>query len=370
MKVIIVGGGVVGLSIARSLRDRGHEVTLLDQGPIPNPNGASFDEHRMIRFQYNHAEGYARMVGDALAAWDRLWNVLGRRHFGNSGVLSVSMSPGDYADNSLQTLKRAGLPHEVVTGEALARLAPQLDLPPHAVGVLCRPGGGLYADRIVTDLANLLEASGARLLPHHRVVAVNDADGSVTTDDGGVLRADLVVVAAGAWLDLLLPDEYAPLPGWRQTLCYVRPPSEYAAAWADGPCLCVLGDKNVYTLPPLDGTGLKFGSGMLRQAGAPAQGFQPNMSQAQGTVGVFSPYLRRPEGYEIVRGKVGYYVADDVRQFKLQRKNRRLVVTNCDGQMFKFGALLGERIAGMIDGETSFEATARWFAGRLPDDRG
>ena len=39
------------------------------------------------------------------------------------------------------------------------------------------------------------------------------------------------------------------------------------------------------------------------------------------------------------------------------------MVTNCDGQMFKFGPLVGERILAAIDGESDFTMLARWAAG-------
>lgn len=51
MHIIIVGSGIVGLSIARSALDSGHTVTVLEQRQIPHPNSASYDEHRLIRFQ-------------------------------------------------------------------------------------------------------------------------------------------------------------------------------------------------------------------------------------------------------------------------------------------------------------------------------
>ena len=39
-KVIVIGGGIIGLSTAFYLRAEGHEVTLLDKGTITE--GASF----------------------------------------------------------------------------------------------------------------------------------------------------------------------------------------------------------------------------------------------------------------------------------------------------------------------------------------
>ena len=35
---VVVGGGVFGVTGAISLAERGHEVTLVDPGPLPHPD--------------------------------------------------------------------------------------------------------------------------------------------------------------------------------------------------------------------------------------------------------------------------------------------------------------------------------------------
>src|SRR3546814_7009531 len=71
LKVIVVGGGIVGLSTAWALRRHGAEVTVVEQGPLPNPLGSSVDQHRLIRYAYGAQAGYTRMVREAFHAWER-----------------------------------------------------------------------------------------------------------------------------------------------------------------------------------------------------------------------------------------------------------------------------------------------------------
>jgi glycine/D-amino acid oxidase-like deaminating enzyme len=362
-RILVVGAGIVGLSVARSALRRGHAVTLIEQGEVPNPHAASFDQHRMIRLHYGAAEGYTRMVGHAFAAWDDLWQELGVRHFADSGALSVSIAAGDYTGQTLVVFRRLGIRHELLTAAEVERLCPQLQLPQHARGLLAAPGGPLFADRIVRDLARLVVQRGATVLERTRAVAVDEGAGTVTTESGAVLQGDFIVVAAGAWLPGLLPAEYGAAPTMRQMLCYVEAPPQHRDAWARGPAIVVLGDRSVYTLPPLAGTGLKFGSSNRRRPGSPAEGFDEGLDQGRRVIDDFGPYLRDPQDYRPLRMQVGYYVMDDSRRFALRHKGRRLVVTNCDGQMFKFGPLLGERIVAALDGEQSFDALAGWAAG-------
>ena len=87
------------------------------------------------------------------------------------------------------------------------------------------------------------------------------------------------------------------------------------------------------------------------------------MTRGESVIGDFAPYLRDPQHYRPLRMQVGYYVMNDSRRFALHKSGRRVVVTNCDGQMFKFGPLIGERIVAAIDGERPFDEVARWIAG-------
>jgi sarcosine oxidase len=360
--LIVVGAGIVGLSVAHAAARRGHHVTLLERGPVPNPQGASFDQHRMIRFHYGAAAGYTRMVFEAFAAWERLWAELGERHFADCGAVAVSLQAGDYADKTEAVFRDLGVAHEIVQGEALARLLPQLDLPPSARGVLARPGGPLFADRIVTGLHRLCESQGVRIRAHCPVAAIED-DGSVRTVSGETLRADRVIVAAGAWLPGLLPERFGDLPTHRQALCYVEPPAARAASWRDGPALVVIGDRGVYSLPPLAGTGLKFGDGAHRRRAAPDAGFDWSIDEGREIIDAFRPYLRDADEYTPLRMQVGYYVMDFSRRFRVETSGKCLFVTNCDGQMFKFGPLIGERIVACCEGTLAPGDLAQWAAG-------
>ena len=123
MRAIIVGGGIMGLCTAWALCRSGHEAVLYEQGPIPNPLASSYDEHRLTRFTYGAMTGYARMVHEAHAAWDRLWADLGQSHFQPTGTLVVARDEDGWARASQRCLEAMGLPLEIwPPGELAARL--------------------------------------------------------------------------------------------------------------------------------------------------------------------------------------------------------------------------------------------------------
>jgi sarcosine oxidase len=364
-QIVVVGAGIVGLSVARAAMRRGHEVTVLDRDAVPNPHAASFDQHRMIRPHYGAAAGYTRMVAESFAVWEEVWRDLGARHFADSGAVAISTAEGDYADQTEATFRALGVPYTALSGPTLAERFPHLALPPRSRGIIAHPAGPLFADRIVRGLVQLCAVEGVRILPYTEVCAIEN--GFVHTKAGKAFAGDLVVVCAGAWLPAL-QRHYAHLPTWRQALCYVEPPPQHRASWETAPAVVTIGDWSGYTLPPLSGTGLKFGHGGHRRRGAPDAGFGWDITEGWQVIDAFRPILRDADQYKPLRMQVGYYVMNESRRFMIERAGSCLFITNCDGQMFKFGPLVGEKVMAAFDGEMSAGDLRRWAAGYSEED--
>jgi sarcosine oxidase len=124
LRVIVVGGGIMGLCTAWSLQRGDHHVTLYEQGPIPNPLASSTDQHRLIRYTYGAMTGYARTVRDAHAAWDRLWVDLGRSHYRPTGTLVIAHELDGCVEASVEGLEKERLPYERWTPAELGRRLP------------------------------------------------------------------------------------------------------------------------------------------------------------------------------------------------------------------------------------------------------
>jgi sarcosine oxidase len=305
------------------------------------------------------------MVTPAFDAWDRVWADLGTEHFENTGAVAISLLPNDYGQKTLDAFREVGQEHEVHDRSALEELCPHLQLPADAWGVTGGRGGPLFASRIVTELTDWVRKHGVDLRHNCAVKSVDRTRGIATLEDGTEISGDLLVVAAGAWISRLLPDSYGDGPTFRQGLCYVEPPADYVESWRNSPAIVAIGDHGGYTLPDRRGAGLKFGHGAHRRLAKPEEdGFGSDL-ETEGAIvlGAFKPYLKQAEAYRALRIQVGYYQMDSSRRFRVESEGRGLVVTNCDGQMFKFGPLLGERIMAMFAGEQSAADLERWAAG-------
>ena len=177
MRVTIVGAGIAGLSTAWSLAKLGHDITLIEQGSIPNPLAASGDRHRMIRRAYGDADGYARTIAEAFDSWDLLWNDLGVSHYANCGVLGISQREGDDAELFRAGLDRMKFEYERLDPREAAERYPFLDPATFRYAYLDHDGGALFSERIAHDMKAWLKMRGAEIRTHAKVLAGRCARG-------------------------------------------------------------------------------------------------------------------------------------------------------------------------------------------------
>src|SRR6187431_2013848 len=98
-KIAVVGGGIFGVTAALAMRERGHDVSLHDPGPLPHPLAESTDISKVVRLDYGADEDYTALMERALDGW-RGWNAAWREPlFHETGVLFVcrdEMAPGGF----------------------------------------------------------------------------------------------------------------------------------------------------------------------------------------------------------------------------------------------------------------------------------
>lgn len=364
----VVGAGIVGLSIARSLADAGWVVEVIEQGPVPNAHASSVDSSRLIRHTYGEQRGYAALVDAAYAAWDRLWAQLGRTHYRATGTLILGRPGADWAHASAATLDWLGKPYRRLPPDEAARRYPLLNLDGIEVAYLAETGGVLEAERCVAGLAALLRARGAAIREH---VAVEDLDpeaGTLTLEDGTERRADLIVVAAGPWTGRLWPELARQVTPSRQLVCYADAPDRLYAAWRKMPMVLdiagaeTLRQGSVYAVPPVFDAPLKLGDHAFTLSGDPDTDREAGTDELDRLYAAASRQLAEPERYRLLSGRTCFYTVAPDSQFLHRRAGRAHVLAGFSGHGFKFGPLIGERFAALARGEISDEAFARWLA--------
>lgn len=189
MRAIVVGGGIFGVTAARSLRNRGLDVALLDPAPVgtPHVDAESTDISKVVRIDYGADEDYTALGEQSIARWRQ------SPLFHETGVMFISRVPlAGFELDSYTTLRGRGHALERLDANAIADRFPAWKR-------------GAYVDGYFNPVGGWAE-SGA-------VVAAWNADArregvvvrreTVTSLD---LDADLIVVAAGSWVPTLVPE--------------------------------------------------------------------------------------------------------------------------------------------------------------------
>lgn len=213
--VIIVGAGVFGATAALSLRQRGHKVAILDPGPIPHPQAASTDISKVVRMEYGGDEIYMAMVEDALPGW-RAWNdAWDETVYHNTGVAMLTrrpMAPGGYEFESYQRLLQRNHQPIRLNSDDIARRFPAWKPGAFVDGFFHDEGGYAESGRVVSHLIADAEAAGVTLYTGQTVTELVEDESrqrrisGVRTASGQTFNAGQVLLAAGAWTPVLLPE--------------------------------------------------------------------------------------------------------------------------------------------------------------------
>lgn len=209
--VVIAGGGIIGISLARALARGGARVTVLDAGE-PGA-GASAAAAGLLVPQY---EGVIEgpLAGLCVAS-ARLHAALAEELREETGIDAEYRSEGLLCpardEGELRALaavasacERAGMPAEVLSAEELARREPALG---RTRGGLCLPHDHqVDPRRLFAGLLASAQAAGVKVEAGRPVVGVvvsgDRVEGVETSREP--IAAPWVVIAAGAWSGLLL----------------------------------------------------------------------------------------------------------------------------------------------------------------------
>jgi glycine oxidase len=247
--VAIVGGGVIGLSLAREASSRGLDVVLIERGRTGEEASSAaagllsaqsdataaspfFDLARESRDLYPSWVEALRQETGLDAGWRR------------TGVLRVG---GAGSFDRFLWQREAGLPLEQVDRREIARLSAGRAADSFDEGVFFEADAIVDSRLIVRALRRSLELRGVTVLEGTgatKFLLESGACRGVETS-GGAVRAGRVVDAAGAWaaFDPALPFAVAVEP--------VR--GQMVALADDGAFPTVLESEDVYLVPRADG---------------------------------------------------------------------------------------------------------------------
>jgi glycine/D-amino acid oxidase-like deaminating enzyme len=205
MKVIVVGAGVIGAGVARSLALTGQEVLVLDRRGVGA--GTTSTTFAWTNANRKRDPNYYRLN---LAGMDE-HGVLARElpgepaYFPSGGLQWADAATESGLVRNVERLQDVGYPARWVDRDDAIRIAGDIRIPESATAIAHFPTEGyVRPDRLVENLlADAVRHGAVVEIAEVASFADGPAQASVTLAGGGTHTADRVVLAAGRWSDRL-----------------------------------------------------------------------------------------------------------------------------------------------------------------------
>ena len=202
-RVVIIGGGIAGCSVAYHLAGKGWtDVILVDKGELTS--GSTWHAAGMVT-HFHTSPAIMRMRQHSIRLYRTLQAEPGAaQHWHEVGSLRVASSPDQfrYLQRQVGTAKALGLDVDTISAAEAQRLFPLMSAE-SLYGAMYLPGDGYIDPSGATmELARRARELGVTISTGVRVTAIErsprGAVSGVVTDHGRI-RAEVVINAAGMW---------------------------------------------------------------------------------------------------------------------------------------------------------------------------
>jgi sarcosine oxidase subunit beta len=202
-KVVVVGGGLIGLSIARALTHRGiSDVLVLERAQLAS--GGTGKSSGIVRAHYG-VPSVAKLSWNSVPTMEALGDEIGFRQVGYSVIVGDANVAA--LEANIATQQALGIETEIIDIDRLAALWPHMETADVSAAAFEPRGGFADATQLALHFGRLARDRGATVrqnTPVTRILTRDDRAVGVELLDGESIEADEVIVASGWWSQHLL----------------------------------------------------------------------------------------------------------------------------------------------------------------------
>ncbi len=205
-KIVVVGAGIIGSSIAFQLTRRHQNVTVID---ARRPGqGATLASYAWINSRDKSPREYQDLNRRSLDMWPRfareLKDDIGLR-WGGEMRWSATEEGAVALREHAEQLRSWGYPVTEITKDQARIMEPGVVMDPFTSGVYCAIEGHVDTQRVVKACLNRVEQSGGTVIANDGIASMNVEAGhggqsgvtSITLKSGRIVECDVLVLAAG-----------------------------------------------------------------------------------------------------------------------------------------------------------------------------
>ncbi|MGO4238309.1 NAD(P)/FAD-dependent oxidoreductase [Pseudarthrobacter sp. YAF2] len=201
-KVLVVGAGVIGSSLAEELTRRGASVTLIDAAEVGS--GTSSATFAWINSNNKSPAAYSHLNVLGLQAHERVARTRtpgGQRWFHQTGTVQIAQTGEELEalELKVRNFNATNYDAHLLTPEEVRELEPNLAPRQLVGGAFYAKEGWIDVQKMCMSLVNRAIQAGATYAPFERVVEVRPKQVTTEAVDGTLRHhtADVVILAAG-----------------------------------------------------------------------------------------------------------------------------------------------------------------------------
>lgn len=206
LDVIVIGAGVHGLSAANYLVDKGKDVLIIEQFPLPHTRGSSHGSSRITRHSY-HKTFYADMMQECFEKWKELSYKTDTNLFNNCGI--VTLAAHEHCTQIEENLNKSSIEYELLNPEEARQRFPGFSCGEEEFAVFEPSGGVLLADRCLQALQKSVKTGGGIIRDSEKVLKIeqinDEEDGYVrVTTSRSTYTSRKIVLTCGPWVNKMI----------------------------------------------------------------------------------------------------------------------------------------------------------------------
>ena len=219
--ILIIGGGIIGLSLARKLHKKGFKrITLLERGNTGRESSFAAAGMLAPQAETNEIDSFFRFCVDSRNFYTNFAAELLEEtgvdiELDKSGTLYLAFDETDAAEirQRFDWQEKAGLEVEYLTAQEI-RKAEAFVSPDVREGLFFPNDWQVENRKLLTALQNYARINGIEIIEQTEVKNLINENGKIKgaqTKDK-IFRHETVILATGAWTSLIKSDENASLP--------------------------------------------------------------------------------------------------------------------------------------------------------------
>jgi sarcosine oxidase len=297
---------------------------------------------------------YVPLLRLAYEAWERLESRTGEHILTITGILEAGTEGSALVEGSLRSARLHDIPHEMLLPEQVNRRFPAFSIPPDWQCVFQPDAGILQPEKAIKLFVKSASDLGATVASGTRVKSVLPVGDhiEVQLQSGETIEAGSAVLAAGPWIQELVPELGSKMRLTRQPLMWFEPQERQLVRPASMPVFFfhTPGDL-VYGFPDFLGSGVKVASHLSCGELTSADEIRAEVSDEEKAhfKRILSRFIPAAAG-RVRQTHVCIYTRSSDEHFVLglhPSASQIVLASPCSGHGFKFASIFGEILADL-----------------------